>query len=100
MDENEFGGCVKQVQPDEPFDLGPEEGVFMFGPIPANAIAANVKSIHVQLTARCHCGGNLVPHKRKPLVWICDRSHWWNRRRGHAYLIGRMQVLPDPEGEA
>jgi hypothetical protein len=54
----------------------------------------------VNLTGMCQCGGKIIPHPRKALTWICERSRWWNRKRGHAYLIGRFETLPPPQGEA
>lgn len=87
--------CVREVDPRKPFDLAPHETVFTGVVITQEDVAG----LRVQLTGRCHCGGNLIPHKRKKLVWICDRSRWWNRRK-HAYLTGEVKVLPHPEGEA
>lgn len=67
-------------------DIGKGETVRIDFKIPANA-AGSVRPV---LSADCGCGGRMIPHPRKPLVWICDRSHWWNRRK-HAYLIGRLR---------
>jgi hypothetical protein len=41
----------------------------------------------------------MVPHQRKPLVWICQRSHWWNRFR-HTYLIGSIGLMPEMDSAA
>lgn len=43
----------------------------------------------MRMEGECGCGGKLIPHPWRRLVWICDRSHWWNRRK-HAYLEGEV----------
>jgi hypothetical protein len=43
----------------------------------------------VQISGECGCGGIMIPHPWRKLVWICNRSHFWNRRR-HAYLVGEL----------
>lgn len=47
----------------------------------------------IKVTGTCgKCGGKMIPHPRKLLVWICENSHWWNRKR-HAYLVGSLKVV-------
>jgi hypothetical protein len=41
---------------------------------------------------QCECGGQLVPHPWRKMRWVCERSHWWNRRK-HAYLVGQVQSI-------
>jgi hypothetical protein len=53
--------------------------------------------IKVELDATCcACGGKMIPHPRKSLTWICARSHWWNRKRKHAYLVMKVEEVPIP----
>jgi hypothetical protein len=42
-------------------------------------------SVVVEIAARCHCGGIMVPG-RMPNSMICARSNWFNRTR-HTYFI-------------
>jgi hypothetical protein len=44
------------------------------------------------MEGKCACGGTLIPHPWRRLRWMCDRSHWWNRRK-HAYLVGKTTKL-------
>lgn len=78
----------------KPFGLGPKQSKDFAIPVPQGAA-----NIAFNLTGKCHCGGELLPHPKKPLVWICNRSHWWNRKK-HAYLRGSLQPLPASQGEA
>jgi hypothetical protein len=62
---------------------GGESAEFKFE-IPAGAKG------RLELTATCGCGGQMIPHPRKPLAWICEKSRWWNRGK-HAFLIGELR---------
>ena len=39
----------------------------------------------------CACGGTLVRHPWRRMVWVCSRSHFWNRRK-HVYLVGESSI--------
>jgi len=43
------------------------------------------------ISGTCECGGHLIPHPWRASVWICDRSHWWNRK-AHAYLVATLTI--------
>jgi hypothetical protein len=67
--------------------INPGEGFRASVELPGAAIGSGFKFM---LTAKCHCGGAMIPHPRKPFTWICERSRWWNRRTRHAYLVGKI----------
>lgn len=77
----------------KPTDIRPGESVSLFtGPIPPEMLPM-LPNAKLHLSATCgRCGGQLIPHKRKPLVWICQRSRWWNRRK-HSYLQGSVTIV-------
>lgn len=51
----------------------------------------------LRLTGDCACGGKMVQVKnwRGRLLpeWKCERSHWWDRRRKHAYLVVTAELV-------
>lgn len=50
----------------------------------------------LHLTAKCACGGNMVPlvSAKRP-TWVCDRKKWWRFwSRKHAELVAEVQVMP------
>jgi hypothetical protein len=73
------------VRPGESSDLKPGETIYTDIRVPSGAASLSIK-----VDGECDCGGKLIPHPRKPLVWICEHSRWWNRMK-HAYLIGEKQ---------
>jgi len=73
----------------EKFDLAPGEIKTFTG-----TLDGNIDSIRMKLRARCPCGGQLIPHKQKESYWICNKSHWWNRRK-HACLKLNIELITE-----
>ena len=85
---------------DVPINLAPGESAHAQRVVTVPA-GANFLGVEIELSGNCACGGNLIRDKRDASVWICERSHWWNRRK-HARLklAASAQILPQPKGEA
>jgi hypothetical protein len=57
----------------------------------------DIENAELKITGLCQCGGQLVQvttwYGRKLLEWKCERSRFWNRRRGHAYLVTEARMM-------
>lgn len=73
--------------------LGAGETAFVEAAIPPGA------NVEITLTADCACGGRMIPRHGHPREYVCDRSHWWNRKK-HAHLVIEIAALPKPGGTA
>ena len=61
-------------------NIQPGERVDFVFAVPADKLAQR-GCIGLEIEGRCKCGGNLV-RGRKPSTFMCQNSHWYNRK-GH-----------------
>ena len=72
----------------KPININPGERFKGHVQLPDNA---NPASVELKLKGECGgCGGQVVPHKTKPLVWVCQNERWWKPWQRHARLEAKV----------